>query len=111
MIEVERDGERLAWSPRRSKDPATRAGSWASPLPVRRRPTTPLQRYGPLAAIPAALRETGKLASDSLGMMRRLVTGQASVKNVFRPGHHRPRRQCLGQARRTGSCISSPCSR
>jgi regulator of sigma E protease len=43
------------------------------------------QQYGVLAAIPAALRETGKLASDSLGMMRRMLTGHASVKNISGP--------------------------
>ena len=44
-----------------------------------------MQRYGPLAALPVALRETGRLASDSLGMMRRMVTGEASVKNLSGP--------------------------
>lgn len=43
------------------------------------------QQYGVLAAIPAALRETGRLASDSLGMMRRMLTGHASVKNISGP--------------------------
>ncbi len=41
--------------------------------------------YGPLAAVPAALRETGKLTSDSLGMIRRMLTGDASLKNVSGP--------------------------
>ena len=41
--------------------------------------------YGPLAALPAALRETGKLTSDSLGMIRRMLTGDASLKNVSGP--------------------------
>ena len=31
------------------------------------------------------LRETGKLAGDSLGMMRRMLTGHASVKNISGP--------------------------
>ena len=44
-----------------------------------------VQRHGPLAAIPAALRETGRMASDSLGMMRRMLTGEASVKNLSGP--------------------------
>ena len=43
------------------------------------------QQYGVLAALPAAVRETGKLASDSLGMMRRMLTGTASLKNVSGP--------------------------
>ena len=44
-----------------------------------------MQRFGPLAAVPVALRETGRLASDSLGMMRRMLTGEASVKNLSGP--------------------------
>jgi regulator of sigma E protease len=38
-----------------------------------------------LAAIPAAFRETGRLASESLGMIRRMLTGHASVKNISGP--------------------------
>ncbi len=89
MIEVEREGERLAieLEPRRSTDPA-RAGAWELGI-VLAPPQAPaydaVQRYGPLAALPVALRETGRLASDSLGMMRRMVTGEASVKNLSGP--------------------------
>ena len=88
MIEVERDGERLALQavPRRSTDPA-RKDAWELGIAVASQAPAydAAQKYGPLAAVPAALHETGKLASDSLGMMRRLVTGQASLKNVSGP--------------------------
>ena len=88
MIEVERDGERLALpaTPRRSTDPA-RKGAWELGIAVAAEAPAydAEQKYGPLAAIPAALRETGRLAGDSLGMMRRLVTGHASLKNVSGP--------------------------
>ncbi|KAF1701884.1 RIP metalloprotease RseP [Pseudoxanthomonas suwonensis] len=89
MVEVDRMGERLAieLEPRRSTDPA-REGAWELGI-VMAPPQAPaydaVQRFGPLAAIPAALRETGRLASDSLGMMRRMVTGEASVKNLSGP--------------------------
>ncbi len=89
MVEVERDGERLALelAPRRSTDP-DRAGRWELGIALAR-PEAPaydaVQRYGPLAAVPMAVRETGRLASDSLGMMRRMVTGEASVKNLSGP--------------------------
>ena len=36
-------------------------------------------------AIDRYVRETGRLASDSLGMMRRMLTGHASVKNISGP--------------------------
>jgi regulator of sigma E protease len=89
MVEVEREGERLALELRPAPSSAReRAGSWELGI-VLARPQMPeydaLQRYGPLAAIPAAFRETGRLASDSLGMMRRMVTGEASVKNLSGP--------------------------
>ena len=38
-----------------------------------------------LAAIGAALRETGRLTQDTLGMLRRLVTGNASLQNIAVP--------------------------
>ncbi|MBO9717846.1 MAG: RIP metalloprotease RseP [Pseudoxanthomonas sp.] len=89
MVEVDRDGDRLALelAPRPSADPQ-RAGQWELGI-VLSAPQAPaydaVQRYGPLAAIPVALRETGRLAGDSLGMMRRMVTGEASVKNLSGP--------------------------
>src|SRR5690606_8439080 len=89
MVEVERGGERLALelSPRRSTEPQ-RAGAWELGilLAATQAPAyDAVQRFGPLAAIPAALRETGRLAADSLGMMRRMVTGEASVRNLSGP--------------------------
>jgi len=92
MIEVDRAGERLAFelAPRWTKHPdATKGHYWALGL------APPEERlmhaydarlhFGPLAAVPAALRETGKLTSDSLGMIRRMLTGDASLKNVSGP--------------------------
>lgn len=89
MVEVERGGERLALElePRRSTDPA-REGAWELGI-VMAAPQAPaydaVQRFNPLAALPMALRETGRLTADSLGMMRRMVTGEASVKNLSGP--------------------------
>lgn len=89
LIEVERDGERLALelNPQHERDeqgaPRWRLGvqfaAAQMPLPDAR------QQYGALAALPAALRETARLGSDSLGMMRRLVTGNASLQNISGP--------------------------
>ncbi|MEE7559699.1 RIP metalloprotease RseP, partial [Xanthomonas sp. Kuri4-2] len=85
MIEVEREGDRLALEirPTRGAD-----GSWllgvapaASPAP----PYDIRQQYGLFAAVPAAIRETGRMAGDSLGMMKRMLTGHASVKNISGP--------------------------
>ncbi|WJI14380.1 RIP metalloprotease RseP [Pseudoxanthomonas winnipegensis] len=90
MIEVEREGSRLALPlrPRQMTDPASGAHYWGLGISLGR-DTAPaydaLQRYGPLQAIPAALRQTWQLASDSLGMIRRMVTGHASLQGVSGP--------------------------
>jgi len=89
MIEVERDGERLALelAPKRRNDPQ-RGAYWALGIaPARAEmPAYDAQlHYGPLAAIPAALRETGKLTGDSLAMIVRMVSGRASAENVSGP--------------------------
>jgi regulator of sigma E protease len=39
-------------------------------------------RYGPLAAIPAALAETWHQTTEMLTLLGRMVTGEASVKNI-----------------------------
>ena len=42
-------------------------------------------RHGPLAAVPAALRTPGRMGRDTLGMIGRMVTGDASAQNVSGP--------------------------
>ncbi|RYZ71152.1 MAG: RIP metalloprotease RseP, partial [Lysobacteraceae bacterium] len=91
MIEVERDGERLALDiqPTLTRDAGSGRQYWTlgipAPLQPKAAPYDAEQRFGPLAAIPAAFRETGKLTSSSLGMIRRMLTGHASVKNISGP--------------------------
>jgi regulator of sigma E protease len=41
-----------------------------------------IEQYGPLQAIPAALRETWKTTRNTLGMIGSMLTGQASTKNL-----------------------------
>jgi regulator of sigma E protease len=89
MIEVERAGQRLALELQPHKAPGEAGkdrwligvGFVTGQAPV----YDARQQYGPLAALPAAVREAGRLASDSLGMMRRMLTGHASVKNISGP--------------------------
>ncbi len=90
MVEVERTGERLALelTPRQAEGDAATPPRWLLGVgfATGQAPAyDAVQQYGPLAALPAALRESGKLASDSLGMMRRMLTGHASVKNISGP--------------------------
>ena len=88
MIEVERSGQRLALevTPRQVSDEAGHP-SWLLGIAFAtgRPPQDAVRKYDPLAAMPAAWRETAKLAGDSLGMMRRMLTGHASVKNISGP--------------------------
>jgi regulator of sigma E protease len=89
MIDVMRGGERLALeiTPRQGVDgrgqptwqigigfPETHAPAYDAEL-----------KFGPFAAVPVALRETARMAGDSLGMMRRIVTGNASLQNISGP--------------------------
>ncbi|KAF1708564.1 RIP metalloprotease RseP [Pseudoxanthomonas kalamensis DSM 18571] len=88
MIEVERDGERHAFpmQPRQltqaNGEPYLGLGIGTRAI---QQPHDTTLRHGPLAAIPAAFRETGRMASDTLGMIRRMLTGAASVKNISGP--------------------------
>ncbi|HYM86561.1 MAG TPA: RIP metalloprotease RseP [Pseudoxanthomonas sp.] len=91
MIEVERNGERLALDiqPTWTRDAGSGRDYWTLGIapPTQATPAAydAEQQFGLLAAIPAAFREAGKLTSSSLGMMRRMLTGHASVKNISGP--------------------------
>jgi regulator of sigma E protease len=88
MLEVRRDGERLALevTPRRLRD--AQGERWVlgvAPARAAQPPYDARLRHGPLAAVPAALGETWKLGRDSVAMIGRLLTGRASVSNVSGP--------------------------
>ena len=89
MIEVERDGDRLALEiePRRTKAPD---GSDIAILgitsgEIRMPPFDAVRRYGPLEAVPMAIAETGRLSRDTVGMIGRMFSGAASLKYVSGP--------------------------
>jgi regulator of sigma E protease len=89
MIEVDRDGDRLALEvvPKQRTDPR-RGQYWAlgiAPASAGAPAYDARLQYGPVAAVPAALHETWKLTSDSLGMIGRLLSGHASPDNVSGP--------------------------
>ncbi len=88
-LQVERGGKLLTLevTPARYRDPASGRQYWSLGIAPPSQPAAydSMQRLGPLAAIPAAFRETGKMASDSLGMIRRMFTGHASVKGISGP--------------------------
>lgn len=86
MVEVERNGERLALelAPRRMEREPGRS-DWvlgvapaAAAAPVK----DATLRYGPVAAVPAALRETAHQARELFAMIGRAFTGRVSVQNT-----------------------------
>ncbi len=85
MIEIQRGEERLALelSPRKSTQGIWLLGVRTDPGPIP--PFDSQQRYSVFAAVPIAIRETGRMAADSVGMMKRIITGQASAKNISGP--------------------------
>jgi regulator of sigma E protease len=89
MVEVERDGKRLALevSPRklRREDGSEYFGIGIGPAAAPAPAYDAILRRGPIAAFPAAIGETARLAQDSLGMIGRMFSGRASLQNVSGP--------------------------
>ena len=86
MVEVERAGERLALDlqPKRVQ-PETGAAYWAlgvASAAVAEPPMDAVLRYGPLAAVPAALREAAHQTHQLLSMIGRAFSGRVSVQNT-----------------------------
>ena len=84
-LQIERDGRRQVLEVRPQR--AERDGQAVWQLGVLAAPLEQdaLLRFGPLAAVPAALAETRQMTSDVLGMLWRMVSGQASLKNISGP--------------------------
>ena len=89
MIEVERDGRRLALEVRprtlRRGDGSEYVGIGIGPAATEAPAYDAVIRRGPIAAIPAAFVETAHLTRDSLGMIGRMFSGRASLQNVSGP--------------------------
>jgi regulator of sigma E protease len=90
-LSIERAGKTLvvpATPTRKAADPTAKAGDASPPwmLGIGQPPTErhydATLRYGPLAAVSKAVAETWKQTRDTLGMLGRMVTGQASLKNL-----------------------------
>ncbi len=89
-LQVRRDGrdQQVTITPRKLHHPR-RGDYWGIGIAVPERlplpPRDALLRFGPLEAVPAAFRETWRLASESVGMIARMFRGTASVENVSGP--------------------------
>jgi regulator of sigma E protease len=87
MVEVERKGERhaLEIQPARMKHPQTGQDYWGLGLQSARAQEPAkdaLLRYGPIDAIPAAVRESVHQANELFAMIGRAFTGRVSVQNT-----------------------------
>ncbi|WP_240096954.1 RIP metalloprotease RseP [Thermomonas flagellata] len=86
MVEVLRDGERLALelTPAREvgRDGQVHWRLGIANAPPPRPATDAVLRLGPLAAVPAAVRETGYQVRQLLGMLGRAFSGAVSVQNT-----------------------------
>jgi len=88
MVDIERSGQRYAWSItpiRRQQNGAPSRlilgiQSAGFPEPP---PQDALQRYGPIAAVPAALRESWYQTRQLFEMIARAFTGRVSVQNTI----------------------------
>lgn len=83
-ITIERDGQeqRLQLSPRREdsgEGPVWRLGLRAGDS------RDALLRFGPVEAVPQAFAATARLAGDTLGVLGRMLTGEASLANLSGP--------------------------
>lgn len=85
MVEVDRDGERLALelAPQRVEAEGTERwllgvslGAATAPRP------NAVRRYGPVEAVPAAFRETAHQTRELLAMLGRAVTGRVDVRHT-----------------------------
>jgi regulator of sigma E protease len=89
-VEVLRDGSRLTLTlaPKLQRQPGAAADStpsWmlgVSPMPAAKAPKDAVLRYGPLAAFPAALRETRFQTGELFGMLERAFSGRLAVENT-----------------------------
>ncbi|TWT20214.1 RIP metalloprotease RseP [Luteimonas marina] len=87
MVEVTRDGDRLAFplQPRAITD-AQGQPRWVlgieAPRSLELPPKDALQRYGPVAAVPAAAREVGHLTGQLVGMIQRAFAGRLALENT-----------------------------
>ena len=86
-LDILRDGkaQQIALTPRQETENGKtvwRIGIGYKPAEA---PFDALLRYGPLAAVPAALRETGNLTSKTLEMIGRMFSGKASLQNISGP--------------------------
>jgi regulator of sigma E protease len=89
MIEVRRNGERLALPIRPAHLQAPDGKPyWGLGISAAQAPAPAYDarlRYGPLQALPAACAEAGRLFHDSVAMIARMFDGRASARNVSGP--------------------------
>lgn len=84
VLRVERDGETLEIRLVPRLETAGEARLWRLGLQAGDGRDAVL-RYGPIEAVPQALAATARLAGDTVGVLGRMVTGEASLANLSGP--------------------------
>ena len=87
MVEVTRDGERHGFLLRpREVDAGDGSRRWVlgiePPRNIALPPKDALQRYGPVAAVPAAFEEIGHQTTQLFGMLGRAFSGRLAIENT-----------------------------
>ena len=87
IVEVTRDGERHGFLLRpREADDGNGGRRWVlgiePPRNIALPPKDALQRYGPVAAVPAAFKEIGHQTTQLFGMLGRAFSGRLAIENT-----------------------------
>ena len=85
MVEVQRGGERLAFPMTPVRQISETGERWllgASSAPAAEPEPDAVLRYGPLRAVPAAVRETAHQAHELIAMLGRAFAGRVDVRNT-----------------------------
>lgn len=79
---VEREGKQVALTP--TAEQRTRNGQtrWMLGVAWQERTRDAVEHFGPLAAVPAAFAETWRQTASMLGMIKSMVVGEASTRNL-----------------------------
>jgi regulator of sigma E protease len=81
-IAVVRDGARVPLTITSEQSKADGKTRWTVGISIRTQPKDATERFGPLAAIPAAFSETWKTTASTLTMIKSMLVGEASTKNL-----------------------------
>jgi regulator of sigma E protease len=81
-IVVQRDGQRVPLTVTAQATPADGQTGWKIGVGVKAQLMSAIERYGVVRAIPAAFNEMWKTTRSTLGILKGMITGEVSPKNL-----------------------------